>query len=236
MGTLTNSDSRHVTLSEIVADVLRQAICDGTYVCGDRLVELTIAHEMNVSQNTARDALRILEREGWVVKRPRYGVYVRDFSATEVDEIYLLRGALEPLMIEWAFANGLSSHTEQMREFYDEARNFADLGNLRGMRRSLAAIHESWLSIGDHPRTAEILTHLHNQCCLLEATLDIYHEPDSCPQQVLSHYDTLTTVITEGDKSGTLTTLKTILSTEHQWMQTHFQQYSAQVDNEGDGE
>jgi DNA-binding GntR family transcriptional regulator len=49
------------TLAESVADVLRHAIFQGAYLSGERLVELTIAQEMNVSQNTAREALRLLE-------------------------------------------------------------------------------------------------------------------------------------------------------------------------------
>jgi DNA-binding transcriptional regulator YhcF (GntR family) len=71
------SDLRNATLSHIVADVLRQSLYDGVYLCGDRLVELTISQEMNVSQNTARDALGLLENEGWVTRKARHGVYVQ---------------------------------------------------------------------------------------------------------------------------------------------------------------
>ena len=58
------------TLAESVAGALRHAIFQGAYLGGERLVELTIAQEMNVSQNTVRDALRLLEKDGLVVKRP----------------------------------------------------------------------------------------------------------------------------------------------------------------------
>ena len=50
------------TRAETVADQIRQAIKDGQYMGGERLIEQTLAGQMNVSQNTIRDALRILWR------------------------------------------------------------------------------------------------------------------------------------------------------------------------------
>ena len=112
--------SRTSTLSQIVADVLRQSLQDGVYKCGERMVELTIADELNVSQNTVRDALRILEQQGWVHKRPRHGVYVRQFSISQAEELYALRSALEQLALKWALSTddeagigGLTAHHQR---------------------------------------------------------------------------------------------------------------------------
>ena len=89
------------TLAENVAAALQHAIFHGAYHCGERLVELTIAHEMNVSQNTVRDALRLLEQDGLVVKHARLGTYVRDYTPDEVTEIYALWSAVESLALAW---------------------------------------------------------------------------------------------------------------------------------------
>jgi DNA-binding GntR family transcriptional regulator len=68
------------TRAETVAEQIRQAIRAGAYVSGQRLVELSLAAKLNVSQNTVRDALRLLETAGWVVKRARHGLYVRSLT------------------------------------------------------------------------------------------------------------------------------------------------------------
>jgi DNA-binding GntR family transcriptional regulator len=60
-----------VTRAETVATTLRESILKGEYVSGERLVELSLAKRLKVSQNTIRDALRMLEQDGWVVKHAR---------------------------------------------------------------------------------------------------------------------------------------------------------------------
>ena len=104
------------TLAERVAAALRHAIFQEAYLAGDRLVELTIAHDMNVSQNTARDALRLLEQEGLVVKRARYGTHVCDYAPEEAAEIYALWAAVEKLALRWVLANICPEQIAQLRE------------------------------------------------------------------------------------------------------------------------
>ena len=92
-------ERRGIPLAEVVADALVQSLKIGVYSCGDRLAESVIAHEMTVSQTTARDALAILERQGWVVKRRHRGYVVRLFEMEEVRELYALRSTLECLAL-----------------------------------------------------------------------------------------------------------------------------------------
>lgn len=165
-------ESRTATLSEVVAGALRQALEDGVYLCGERLVELTIAREMNVSQNTARDALRILEQEGWVVKRARYGVYVRTFTSDEITEIYALRAALETLALRWALAAARPDDHAALRHLITQAHTYVNLGGAHGAahgaRAALFDFHVALGEIARKPATAALLRGLHNQSRLLE--------------------------------------------------------------------
>jgi DNA-binding GntR family transcriptional regulator len=60
-----------------------------------RISETQVAKELGVSRTPAREALRRLEQEGWLVLVPRQGYYVRAYSLREVDEVYDLRIAVE---------------------------------------------------------------------------------------------------------------------------------------------
>ena len=60
------------TRAETVAAALREAILKGDYLSGERLIELSLAKTFDVSQNTVRDAMRLLEQDGWVVKHARH--------------------------------------------------------------------------------------------------------------------------------------------------------------------
>ncbi|MFW5692128.1 MAG: GntR family transcriptional regulator [Chloroflexota bacterium] len=207
--------SRSATLAEIVADSIRQALRDGVYVCGERIAELTIAQEMNVSQNTARDALRLLEHEGWLMRRPRYGITVRAFDSTEAEELYTLRETLETLVLEWAMKSMNEDRQMHLSRIISEARIQAGMGNDRGVREAVAAFHETLVRIANRPLTASTLKPLLNQSRLL-SNLRTHYDPDNRDQYArrLTDYGDLLTHIRYGDVDAAKTTLSDILQME----------------------
>jgi DNA-binding GntR family transcriptional regulator len=60
-----------------------------------RISEVQVASELGVSRTPAREALRRLEQEGWLVLVPRQGYFVRAYSLREVNQVYDLRIAIE---------------------------------------------------------------------------------------------------------------------------------------------
>lgn len=61
----------------------------------ERISEIQVAKELGVSRTPAREALRRLEQEGWLVLVPRQGYSVRAYSLAEVNHVYDLRIAIE---------------------------------------------------------------------------------------------------------------------------------------------
>ncbi|SRR5579871_1362928 len=62
---------------------------------GERIGELQAAQRLGVSRTPAREALRRLEHEGWLVSAPHQGFSVRVYSLREVNHVYELRIAIE---------------------------------------------------------------------------------------------------------------------------------------------
>src|SRR5688572_6389934 len=83
------------SLSTRVFETLRDAIFAGRLKAGDPLRELHLAHDLNVSQATVREALVQLEQLGLVVRTPNIGTHVTRLSAEEVAERVELRIVLE---------------------------------------------------------------------------------------------------------------------------------------------
>ena len=77
--------------------LLLARILDGTYQPGVRLLELTIAHELKVSQGPVREALRELEALRLVESQTYRGTRVRGVNATEMREAYQVRAVLEEM-------------------------------------------------------------------------------------------------------------------------------------------
>jgi len=82
-------------LREFVRDTIRDRICDGTYPPGTRLVERDLADAFDVSRLPVREALRMLNTEGFVEMLATRGVIVRQLSRVDVEELFDVREALE---------------------------------------------------------------------------------------------------------------------------------------------
>jgi DNA-binding GntR family transcriptional regulator len=64
---------------------------------GERITELSICRQFNVSQAPVREAIRDLELLGFVVSSPFRGAIVREFSLADLVQIYQIRAVLEGL-------------------------------------------------------------------------------------------------------------------------------------------
>lgn len=157
------------TRAEAISVLLKDAIQRGVYLSGERLVELTIARTAGVSQNTVRDALRILEQEGWVVKHPRRGVYVRRFTSEEAAEIFSLLGAIEGLALSWAMSALTKGALADLSATLETARKYAYGGERQEAIETLFHFHERLAEIAAKPMTTHMMQQLYNQVRLLEA-------------------------------------------------------------------
>jgi len=91
--------------SNLVADTLRSAILQGKLRTGQSLKQDEIAAELDVSKIPVREALVQLQAEGLVELRQNRGAIVSKLSVNEINEIYIIRHALETLALENAIPN-----------------------------------------------------------------------------------------------------------------------------------
>jgi DNA-binding GntR family transcriptional regulator len=90
------------TLTEAVADRVRQMIISGELSPGARLRQAEIADLFNVSTTPVREAFTSLAREGFVRQDAHRGVEVFRPTHEDIHENYEIRLALEPLATEFA--------------------------------------------------------------------------------------------------------------------------------------
>src|SRR5688572_31431841 len=70
---------------------LRDALKHGALKPGDRIMEVPIAQQLNVSRTPVRDAIRRLESEGLLEHEPRAGLVVATLDRRAVAELYEMR-------------------------------------------------------------------------------------------------------------------------------------------------
>lgn len=84
----------------IVYQKIKSAILNEMYEPDQILNERKLAEEFQISRTPVREALKILEGEGWVKIIPWKGAIVNQITQKEIDEIFQIRLIIEPAIIE----------------------------------------------------------------------------------------------------------------------------------------
>ncbi|NVO55306.1 GntR family transcriptional regulator [Rhodobacteraceae bacterium B1Z28] len=97
---LTKIDHPPATLRDMVQDRMREAIIEGLFEPGQRLVERPLCDQLGVSRTVIRETIRYLEAEGLVEILPGRGPIVATISREDAHQIYDIRRMLETAAAE----------------------------------------------------------------------------------------------------------------------------------------
>ena len=99
-----------------IYDRIKQEILSGNISPGSRLLEGRLAKQVNVSRTPVREALHVLEMEGFLESFPRVGYRVRQITWEEAIEINEIRAVLEPLAARKAIESEDQTHIEALKQ------------------------------------------------------------------------------------------------------------------------
>lgn len=148
---------------ELLFARIRDRIMSGDYAPGVELPQDSIAAEFGLGKIPVREALVRLRAEGLLEVDTRRAFRVRPLLASEVDEVFRLRMALEPVAVgdgaRLARAKDHIAAREALRALSAAlaASALNDIGNLN------SAFHLALIVPHRQPMTSEILTRLHTQ-------------------------------------------------------------------------
>ncbi len=190
--------TKYRTMQEIVTDTIRDAILEGRYQPGQRLVAEELAKDMGVSRMPVREALQRLEVTGLVSLMPHKGAVVNEFSKDEIIEIYHIRGVLDGLATRLAFSHLTpSSHTrlKEILKEMDRAVKAKDTDQILAVNRDFHAV--IWQA-ANAPRLQALLQNLYdagqrfrNVSLLLPGRLDQITQEHRLIAQALEQGDAL---------------------------------------------
>lgn len=148
------------TLSDEVADRLRNAIRSGSIPAGSRLIEQELAEQLGVSRVPVREAIQKLVDEGIVRKAAHRGAYVYLPNRREIDEISSLRVVLECFVVERVVHNWNAAHEAALRHIVAEMHLGMQEGNYQRVYEQDYAFHHMLWEIADHSILLEIVSSL----------------------------------------------------------------------------
>ncbi len=138
---MTETVISRAVLSDTVKDRLLEAILDGRYPPGSRIVETRAAREFGTSQAPVREALRDLEALGVVEISPFRGARVRRPSREELLEAYVVRAELEALGVRLALPRLTQEDFAALGVYLEEMHRAAAAGEIVEEVSADAAFH-----------------------------------------------------------------------------------------------
>jgi DNA-binding GntR family transcriptional regulator len=143
--------------AEAAATTLRAAIVKGELAPGDHLAEQELAAALGTSQSTVREALRKLESQGFVRRKPGKGTFVTELTKEEIKKSLEVRMALERLAIERAAPRMTPEAAGKLRQLVDEMATAAQEMDRTRFHCADLDFHQIVWDLADNTYLAEAL-------------------------------------------------------------------------------
>jgi DNA-binding GntR family transcriptional regulator len=135
---------------------LLKRISEGVYLPGERLKEMALAHEFEVSQSPVREAFRELETLGVLVSEHYRGTRVREISSQETYDAYQLRGYLEEVAAQLIPLDKLKHEIGSIESLQESMRTAARVGDPDGFALANAQFHRSIVSLASNQTVLKV--------------------------------------------------------------------------------
>lgn len=115
VGKSKKSTAQSSAYSLILDKIIRERLRPGT-----PLREEHLAEEFGLSPTPIREAFCQLEHDGWVTRTPYKGTRLRTFSMKDIDDLYLLREAIEGMAGFLVAERGTQSDLDRIRDVLEK--------------------------------------------------------------------------------------------------------------------
>ena len=186
-------------LRELVCENIRQAIIDGTFSPGERLMEIQLADEMGVSRTPVREAIRKLELEGLVLMIPRKGAEVAEITEKNMRDVLEVRKALEELAVQLACEKITAEEIEEMKKAAEEFRMILKNKDITEIAEADVRFHDIIYMATDNQKLILLLNNLREQ--MYRYRVEYLKREEAHPQLIAEHAEIIE-YISKGEKKA----------------------------------
>ena len=144
---------------------IREWIVTGEFKPGEQIKEEDISQRLKISRPPVREALKMLEATGLVLRKPRRGVFVPHLTKKDVWEIYILKATLYELATALAMDSISSQQIGELEAFVQDMEICLeeDPVDLLQYQEIHKAFHKRIMAIAGNTRLKTLASNLHNQ-------------------------------------------------------------------------
>ncbi len=153
------------SLVDYAKQYIEDGIIRGDFLPGQQIKEELVASHLGFSRPPIREAFKILETEGLIIRKPNRGVFVSEIAAKDIWEIYTLKMALyglaARLAIEKISDRGIKRLEKEVQKM--EACVRKEPPDLIKYQTLNERFHNMTIEIAGHERLKKIASGLQNQ-------------------------------------------------------------------------
>jgi len=143
--------SQHPDLVKQVYHSLRDAICEGQFVPGERLNQDHLATKLQVSRQPVGQAIQLLKSQGFVNDTGRRGVEVSSLSMEQISGLYQIRAALDALAAREVARKNPSGVLEEGLPLIEQGREHCRTGSIMEMIHTDMDFHRLIYRLSGNP-------------------------------------------------------------------------------------
>jgi len=143
------------SLPMLMQEEIERLIMTGELPVGSRINESELAARFNTSRGPVREALRALEEAGLVRNEKNRGVFVREISFEEADEIYELREALEEIVGRRVAVAMDAAAVDRLRAMVEAMRSAAQAQDVEQYAQLNLQFHDTLLETAGSRKLTE---------------------------------------------------------------------------------
>jgi DNA-binding GntR family transcriptional regulator len=193
-----------------VAELLREKIIAGSVVRGQKLKQAELAKMLNVSITPVREALRLLEAEGYVHVSSHRGAIVAPFQIDQVDELFDLRMTLEGKLTAAAARRMTPADLTGLTELNENIRSALARNSREDTRGNNFRFHFRLYECADLPHTLEFVRVL-----WAKYPFDLLGSIPGRPPRVLDEHADLLAALQEGDPRKATKAMQSHIASGH---------------------
>jgi DNA-binding GntR family transcriptional regulator len=191
-------------IGEIVADRLRREILDGTLTDGETLPpQDELIRRFRISRPSLREALRLLEAEGYIDSRSYKGATVVPFDIAASEEILNLRILLEGQLVQRAVQRATTADLQDVRRLAEEFAAAVAQQDSTVARGANYRFHRRLYDTAGMPQTLHFV-----QILWARYPFDIINRIDGRAARAAQEHEELLRCIIEGDVAGAMLSLR----------------------------
>lgn len=130
----------------LIYRIMRDNISTGLWNEGDQFSSFDVARKYGIGRTTVNDAIKILEKKGFIVILPNVGFKVKRISAQSIREYLEIRLAIECILSKYLVTGEETEKVSKIRNRFKLATTSFELGQ---SEVAMQGIEEYHLSIGD---------------------------------------------------------------------------------------